>query len=303
MSYKENCLIDLHIHSTNSDGSNTTEELLMEFDRLGADIISFTDHNSVQCYYDLEDSNVRMIKELIVIPGVELCFSYNGEIRHILAYGFDIDIVNHFIQKCAVEQKEEEVVILSLLKENCKKLNLKFDDKIEIKTGYQYEAYTLMWKSLNNYKENLERYPFIESNSKFYWEHVNNKNSPFFINCSINVPSMKEIIDLIHEANGLAFLSHPFVYNESVEHVTRFLYEAITNNIDGLEYKHSSHSEEEIQFLKSFSLVNNLYTCGGSDFHEDSDIGTKLFTGFGNLAVKYTDIKDWLTVVNFINYK
>jgi len=302
MNYEEKCIIDLHIHSNNSDGAKSTEELLEEFDKLNMDIVSFTDHNNVKCYYDLANSKVKLKKEIIIIPGVELCFAYNGEVRHMLGYGIKTDIISKFIEKCSIEQKKEEKVILKNFKENCKKLNLKFDKEIQIKRGYKYEAYTLMWKSLNAYPENLIKYPIIENNSKFYWEHVNNKNSPFFIDSSTNIPNMKEIVELIHKAKGLAFLSHPFIYNRSKEDGIKFIAEAIKNKVDGIELKHYSHTDDETEFLKNIARENNLYTSGGSDHHDDYPSSSKLIIGNNNMLVKYDDIKDWLNIIDFIKY-
>ncbi len=77
---------DLHIHSNESDGRMTPVEIVINAQRKYLKLISVTDHNTIDAYL-----NTNILKEDILITGVEFDCLYKGVLIHILGYGFDID--------------------------------------------------------------------------------------------------------------------------------------------------------------------------------------------------------------------
>lgn len=63
--------IDLHIHSSNSDGTYDTKQLLESLSNKSVDLFSFTDHDSIQCYSDIKDLDY-VYKPMSLLNGVEL---------------------------------------------------------------------------------------------------------------------------------------------------------------------------------------------------------------------------------------
>ena len=79
--------IDLHLHSTASDGSETPEAVVALAERNGVRTMALTDHDSIDGYpAALERANEAQIR---LIPGVELSVHEEGSDVHLLAYGFD----------------------------------------------------------------------------------------------------------------------------------------------------------------------------------------------------------------------
>ena len=71
-------MIDLHLYTKHSDGTDSVTELLENVENANLDIISITDHDSVDAYFELEDENLRKIFSGKIITGVEMKTHYNG---------------------------------------------------------------------------------------------------------------------------------------------------------------------------------------------------------------------------------
>jgi len=85
-------MVDLHIHSTHSDGSDTVLSILKKAQRVGLDVISITDHNSIGAYYEIEEYDfLKSVYKGKLITGTELLAVYKNNFIEILGYGFDRD--------------------------------------------------------------------------------------------------------------------------------------------------------------------------------------------------------------------
>jgi predicted metal-dependent phosphoesterase TrpH len=292
LSEKENELhIDLHMHSKNSDGMETTEELLQKFKNY--DIISFTDHDSVRCYYDLKTLRDNA-KNLLIIPGVELSFSYHKELRDMLGYGIDVDMINDYLVKRYPQSQKlkNQQICLERTKEVFKKKGLKFDDDLKVVYGNKSEAYVVMYHSLMKYPENIEKYDFIADNGYFYRHYYSNRETDFFVDETFDLPSMDEVVSLIHEAGGLAFLAHPCAYSAAKAEWEAYVDSAVQSRIDGLEVYHYSANEPASAYLYQTAKEKGLFISGGSDFHEVSRA-----SGFGTIKVPFSETKSWMNRV------
>ena len=105
-------MIDLHMHTTYSDGTDTVKELLEKAEFLGLEVISITDHNTCKAYFEMEKFNVKEIYHGNIIVGCEFTTSFDNRLIEVLGYGFDYKGVNKYskyliknIQNCMVMQK------------------------------------------------------------------------------------------------------------------------------------------------------------------------------------------------------
>lgn len=78
----------------------------------------------------------------------------------------------------------------------------------------------------------------------------------------IEYPDVREVLELIHSAGGIAVLAHPYIY-----HNEALLEELTALGLDGVEVWHPSHSEQQTDELKAFAQQHHLVMTGGSDFH------------------------------------
>ena len=89
----------------------------------------------------------------------------------------------------------------------------------------------------------------------------------------MELPDYKDIIDLIHDTNGIAICAHP---NVNIDHDLSCINDLIENGIDGFEAYSSYHNEKDISFYQQICDDNDLiYTCG-SDYHGSTKPNIKL---------------------------
>ena len=289
-------IIDLHIHSTNSDGTFTTQELLDMLHDKHANLISFTDHDSVGCYKDIINGKATSYEDMIIIPRVELSCSVDGNLRDMLGYGFDIFKMHNALEKrYSIENRiKKQEKILEKFKKICREKGLIFNENIRVIDGRKAEGFVVMYNELNKYPQNIEKYPFIANNTNFYWDYFSKKGSDFYVDETYDLFSFKEAVSLIHSLGGKAFLAHPFAYGMDDKDVERLVREAVDTGIDGIELRHSSNKKDDVKKIKEFANKYNLLYSGGTDFHGKTKPGLELVTGYGNVNVQIENIEDWI---------
>lgn len=269
-------MIDLHIHTDNSDGEFSVIEILKKANKLGLTIISITDHDNINAYQELNSINIKDYYEGQIIPGVELEFVYNGKLCDMLGYGVSIKqlMTSELIQNGLIHSTiSKETRILNYLKSVCKSLGIKYSLDLSILKANYMANDVLVDDILKNPDNKMKLNELgIVDRSTFYRKHICNVTSPFYI----DKVSGKENIDifyvtsLIHDCGGLCFLAHPFVYQLS--DTKEFLDNIVSLNlIDGIECEHRKHNEDQIKFLHSYCDNHGLLKSGGSDFHIESN--------------------------------
>ena len=147
-----------------------------------------------------------------------------------------------------------------------------------------------MWFSLNCPNYGVQ---FIwASFSNFYRKGLTNPKSKLFINHAEFKPSIKEIVKLIHENGGIAFLAHPYQYKfDDTEEFLDKIYNEVA--LDGVECFYTTFSEEQTNYLLDFAKKRNLLISGGSDYHGTRKENHNLSVGRGNLKISKDIINDY----------
>ena len=257
--------IDLHIHSTFSDGSYTPNQIISMATNLTA--ISITDHDTVAAYY-----NIDSIPGLKVIPGVEIT-AYSPYEVHVLGYfsNLNIDAFQSNLRKVNLKRQKDLLCIVS---------KLYHDNLIDITPASLIKNYTRL--SLETiYSFVFRKNPNI-SREMFYVD------KSYINNCNIGI-SVEEAIDLIKKYNGLSVLAHPNRYNDTCKHNQMNIFDFIkylsVRGLDGIECYHESFSEIEIQNFTNIAQRTNLIVTGGSDFHGENKSRIELGIGRGTLDI------------------
>ena len=102
-------MIDIHSHTTYSDGSFSVKELLNEAERIGLSLLSITDYNTIDAYYEIKDSNIRNIFSGNIISGTEITTTYKGETIEVLGYGFELEKMKHFLNSNVLTFEEKQI--------------------------------------------------------------------------------------------------------------------------------------------------------------------------------------------------
>lgn len=290
--------IDLHIHSKCSDGDRTIIEILKMAQELKLSYISITDHENCIAYEQLSNINISDIYTGTLIKGCELMTSYNQKIIEILGYGVNEKIINEWYRKkySQNEIEKRDRKLFNILLEKIEKSKIKISSKLELPEKIPYSGYFkfLTYQDMKKYKENEEFFKkyHIESYEQFIRYGLSNSESEIFINEAKEISSLKEIIDLIHKAGGVAFVAHVFKYK--FDDTIQILRELIPYGIDGVECNYSTFSQTQTKQLEEFCNKNLLYKSGGSDYHGALKPNIKLGLGTESKQINENIIKTWI---------
>ena len=255
-----NMRTDLHIHTSNSDGTYTTCEIIEKLKKLKVKLFSITDHDDVTSCKEME--NIFLPDDMIYIPGIEFSAMHNNYNCHILGYG--IDCANKdLLAECALikdARRKKIIQVLEYIRDKFSKVNYRIITEKEE-------------KSILNKKGTIGRYDICEilkkkpenqglKRSEIYDKYLTPKDLIVH-----RVPS-KIIIDTIHKAKGQAILAHPREIEDDYQiDIERIIKELIDEGLDGIEVFNSIHTLEDVKRYKDIAKKYHLQTTGGSDFH------------------------------------
>jgi len=289
-------MVDIHSHTTYSDGSSSVDELLSEAQKLNLSLLSITDHNTIQAHFELQNSNIRDRFKGEIISGIEITTTYKGETIGVLGYGFDLETMQKFLDANVLSFGQKQIKEYDLIKNRYNAIgvifdenNIKFDPKVEsCRPAFAIE----IKKHPENYKFFLNQ-ESINTASGFTRNEVYNPKSPLYVDESSLFPSLETAIQMIHNSGGLAFLAHTFAYSPNIANE---LLNIINNyELDGLECFYTTFTKEQSDYLVSVCNDRKLYMSGGSDFHGTRKINHNLGTGQGNLHIDESVVDNWVS--------
>lgn len=292
-------MIDLHIHTKYSDGTDTVKDLLKKSEDLKLNYISITDHDNCNAYEELTKINISDYFSGKIIPGIEIKCTYKKRTIEVLGYKIDTKKMNAYLNEFYRNKKRDSLQIkyFDLLYSKCKEMGLKLTEKkkIEWNPKNDWASFTI-YSDLKKYKENKKVMPedMWESFSGFNRKYCNNPNHILYIDKSDDYPSFQKTIEMIHNCNGLVFMPHLFIY-KWVDNKKEFIEEIVNNyNIDGLECFYTDFTKEETEYLLNLCENNKLFKSGGSDYHGLNKAKISLAKGYGNLNIDENVIKNWI---------
>lgn len=292
-------MIDLHTHTKYSDGTDNVKELLKKANDLTLEVISITDHNLCKSYKEMETFNIKEYFQGKIIVGCEFTTSFNKNIIEILGYGIDYKIINEYMNNYYNKKfsNESNFKIYTRLIKKIIELKLICDfEKIELDNNILIGIYNELAKYKEN--KNILQEDVFNTYSDFFRKALTNPNSKLFLNLQEFKPTLKEIIDLIHNSGGKAFLAHPYQYK--LENTEEFLDKIFNEyNIDGIEVFYTTFSMKQTQYLINFAKKRKLLISGGSDYHGLNKKQHELGIGNGNLNINKDIISNWN--INYFN--
>ena len=146
-----------------------------------------------------------------------------------------------------------------------------------------------------NHKENYEILgEFVESLNIFIRKGLMNPESEYYTGSDNKLkPLYKDVVNIIHQAGGLAFLAHPFEYR--LDNTIDFINELRNESeLDGIECFHPSADEEKMEILVEYAKNNNLFISGGSDYHGHKKPDINIGVGRGDLNISKDYIEKWI---------
>jgi len=264
--------IDLHIHtSTGSDGNLSIEEVFREAKKRKIDLISITDHDSIDC----QERAVSLAKEygIAYVSGVELnvTFPYFDKLVSLDFLGYRYDIGNEELrEKLRVIKEHRETRARQILE----KLNIEFDkEKIERFTEKDMEMIQAGVDGVFG-RPHIANY-LVE---KGIVGSVQEAFDKYLVKCDVpKYPlSLAEASRLVRNAGGILVHAHPNDPNgtslvsitRELDEQTKIIEECMLEYIDGVECWHSRHDAKTTAHYIDFAKKHNLIMSGGSDCHQ-----------------------------------
>lgn len=285
-------IIDLHTHSTHSDGVLKPKEIIDTAVNNNVSILAISDHDTIEAY---NDELFKYAKEMNIklIPAVEISTKYNNKSVHVLGYNFDLN---------NTELKEK----LKSLRNTRHDYLYKVSEKLN-ELGYflntdelnKIESVTKAHISLdiiNNNKNNellTKVFGHIPTKGEFI-ETIMNEGCPGYVKKESMTPN--EASKLIKQANGKVFLAHPVAYKYEDGLTEQDIANIVDSmELDGIEtnYIYVNKNNEvinECDIWNQFAVKHNLKTSIGSDFHNYDNIHPTIgFTNY-NITFDYTNL-------------
>ena len=243
---------DLHCHTKISDGSMGIEDLIAMAKRRGIKTLSVTDHDTTAGATRAVIIGKR--QGLNVIHGVEFSTSdpQRGNNAHLLCYLCDTP--DRLEGMCRVIGDRRKKAANDMVRRVMRYYPITPEMVVRAATG-----------STNFFKQHI-MHALMDAGyadsifGDVYQKLFNKENGCARV--EIEYPDVREVIDLIHSAGGVAVLAHPHSY-----HNEALLEELVGKGLDGVEVWHPTHTEEQTAALIDFATQNNLLMTGGSDFH------------------------------------
>lgn len=286
-------MIDLHTHTSYSDGTDKVTSLLENAEKKGISVLSITDHNTAMAYEELENLDIKKYYSGKIISGIELNTKILGVPIEILGYGIDYKIINEILQDVYISAEKRNAIEVQRLYEKCLSAGIKIDENCLDNFDGKSFASKFIQNEINKYPENVNiiSEDALADTKVFYRKYMSNPEGILYVEMDDLVPDFETASNVIKQSGGLVFLPHIFEYRENSEKILEFILK--NYKIDGIECFYTTFSKEQKEFLISLCKDKGLCMSGGSDYHGLNKPNVELGTGFGDLLVEESVIKDW----------
>ena len=264
--------IDLHTHSTFSDGTFTPLQLVKYAEEKGLKAFAITDHDTTEGIKEAKsiETNVE------VISGVEISTRYDKKEIHIV--GLYVNENDADLNKQLKYYREKRVTrnFEILEKLNSLGVDITIDDVKESCTGDVI--------SRAHIAKALVSKGFVGSYTEAFDRYLGDNKCAYVPRETLNY---KESMELITKAGGVPVLAHPLLYNMSDTNLENMMVKLRQKGLKAVEVYYSTHSNSDTQHVMAMANRVGLIYSGGSDFHGATKPKIDMGTGMGKLAVPY----------------
>ena len=267
-------MIDLHTHTTRSDGTDTPRELINKALSSGVKVLAITDHDTTSGWNEARQS---LRGDLDLVLGAEIsCLTHDGISVHMLGLLFDEK--NAAIQQLLEETRDGRIPRMKKMIELMRAEGI--DISIEDVEAVKPAGATLGRPHL---ADALVKNGVISSRDEAFQELLHNE-SRFYV--SHAAPTPADAIRAIRSAGGVAVIAHAFASHRGKILVSDDFLELCEAGLNGIEVDHRDHSPAERDMLRAIAIEKNLVITGSSDYH-----GTGKMNSLGE---NWTSPEQWL---------
>jgi predicted metal-dependent phosphoesterase TrpH len=255
-------IIDLHTHSTYSDGTDKPSELINKALAAGITIIGLTDHDSISGWQEATNS---LRPGISLVPGAEIsCQTTDGISVHILGLLFDSsnsELMNTLEKTRENRHGRMEKIIARI---NEAGIDITMNDVLAqlsdgATLGRPHLADALVKKGVVASRDEAFT-QMLHNNSKYYVSHYS--------------PTPESAIALIKAAGGVSVIAHPMASHRGRTISLETFGSLIESGLDGIEVDHRDHSPDEKMQLITLAKESNLVMTGASDYHGNGKLNS-----------------------------
>lgn len=278
--------VDLHLHTTASDGVLRPSEIVRYAKAKELQAIAITDHDTIEGLKEGLSEGERIGFE--VIPGIEISAEHSPGSMHILGYFFDIHypLLNErlgYLQKARAERNPKIVEKLNRLG-----INITFEEVVKASGGGQigrpHVANVLIEKAyVKSFQEAFDR--FLK------------KGAPAYVD-KFRFTS-KEALHFINKSKGVGVLAHPNTLGmNGYSDLEKLILKLVGEGLKGIEVYYPEHTTAEVAQYKTLAERYGLLKTGGTDYHGMEKNGLDIGVGRGEMKLPYSIVENLKAVRN-----
>ena len=279
MKINSDTYVDLHVHSTSSDGTMTPSELVDYAIEKGLSAFALTDHDTIDGLS--EAISYAQGKPIEVVPGIEFSTEYESRDIHILGLYLNTE-------------KKEFRQALQAFQDSRTTRNHKLCEKLrEIGMDITYEALLARFPDSTvtraHYARYLLEHGYVKSLSEAFDRYLGD-HTPYYIPREKVTP--QQAVRLILSAGGIPILAHPTLYHMSSSRLEQLVEKLKEAGLMGIEAIYSTYTAGEQRQILQLAQKYQLLISGGSDFHGANKPKLDLGCGYGNLKIPAVILED-----------
>jgi len=247
-------VIELHCHTTVSDGTLTPGELVELAASLGITHLAITDHDSTGGVK--EAARACGSRDIVLIPGVEMSATYQERPMDLLGYGIDPDDPALSAALADMVRRRADRLGEMLRGLRSAGIELEEDEVIQLAAGGVVGR--------PHVAQALVRRGVVSSVAEAF-DHYLGRGRPGYVPKENFTP--EEAIELITGAGGVAVLAHPRYLKLDDDQFRALLDRLMDAGLAGIEVYYSQHTAEDVARFERFARQRGLLATGGSDFH------------------------------------
>ncbi|MEE6206957.1 MAG: PHP domain-containing protein [Alphaproteobacteria bacterium] len=274
-------MIDLHSHSTFSDGSNTPAELVEAAHNIGLTALALTDHDTVNGCKPLQEA-AQKYPDLLAINGCEFNVDHPATVE-IIAMNIT-DLEPYYEVQNVLIRKREEVCRARI-------------EKLQ-KLGYRLEWENVAFDDKGNKRPTLAKPHIVNylyatgqiKDKEMAYKELLGRGCPAYVDAKS--PSAEETIDFIRQTGAVSILAHPCLIKLNEHDLYNEIKRLQKVGLQGMEVQHSDMSTDDMKKYQAWADELGLLKSGGSDYHGyNAHYGVELGVGRGQLNIPHEYIE------------
>jgi len=246
--------IDLHTHSTASDGTQSPAEVVESAAEAGLDVVALTDHDTTSGWE--EAAAAAMHFDIALVPGIEISCQHEGISIHLLGYLQD-PAAPGLLAELDRSRESRETRAQRIVERLSADVPLSWDDVLEqiepgATIGRPHIADAMVAKGIVSTRTDAFA-TYLKNGSHYYVSHY--------------APDPVRAVSLLGEAGGVAVMAHPFASIRGAVVVDAVIEAMADAGMAGLEVHHPDHTDAQVRHGADLAASLGLFVTGSSDYH------------------------------------